>query len=39
VDATGTERTAEAPTAPNAYARALIDLVPERLLLAAEPAR
>jgi hypothetical protein len=39
VEATGTEGTAEAPTAPNAYARALLDLVPERLLLADEAAR
>jgi hypothetical protein len=38
VDATGTEGTAEAPTAPDAYARALLGLVPERLL-AAEAAR
>lgn len=35
VDATGAEASAEAATAPNAYARALLDLVPERLLLAA----
>ena len=39
VDAAGTEGTAAAPTAPDAYARALLDLVPERLLLAAEGAR
>ena len=39
VDAAGTEGTAEAATAPNAYARALLDLVPERLLLAAETRR
>ncbi len=39
VDAVGDEGTAEAPTAPDAYARALLDLVPERLLLAAEEAR
>ena len=39
VDATGTEGTTEAPTVPNAYARALLDLVPGRLLLAADPAR
>jgi hypothetical protein len=39
VDAADSERTAEAPTAPDAYARALLDLVPERLLLAAEAAR
>ena len=39
VDADGHEGTAEAPTAPNAYARALLDLVPERLLLAADAAR
>jgi len=38
-DAAGTERATEAPTAPDAYARALLDLVPERLLLAAEGAR
>ena len=38
VDTAGTQGTAEAPTAPNAYARALLDLVPERLLLAAEAA-
>jgi len=36
VDTAGTQGTAEAPTAPNAYARALLDLVPERLLFAAE---
>jgi hypothetical protein len=34
VDTEGTEGTAEAPTAPDAYARALLGLVPERLLLA-----
>ena len=39
VDADGAEGTAEARTAPDAYARALLDLVPERLLLAAEEAR
>ena len=39
VDAADSERTAEAPTAPDAYARALLDVVPERLLLAAEGAR
>jgi hypothetical protein len=39
VDAAGSERTVAAPTAPDAYARALLDLVPERLLLAAEGAR
>jgi hypothetical protein len=38
VDTDGTEGTAEAPTAPDAYARALLGLVPERLL-AAEAAR
>ena len=37
--ATATQGSVEAPTAPNAYARALLDLVPERLLLAAEAAR
>jgi len=36
VDTAGTQGTADAPTAPNAYARALLDLVPERLLFAAE---
>ncbi len=36
VDTAGTHGTTEAPTAPNAYARALLDLVPERLLFAAE---
>src|SRR5829696_4180732 len=36
VDDADSERTAEAPPAPAAYARALIDLVPERLLLAAD---
>ena len=39
VDAVGDEGTVEAPTAPDAYARALLDLVPERLLLAAEDER
>src|SRR5215203_4013220 len=39
VDAADSEGTAEAPTAPDAYARALLDLVPERLLLAADGAR
>ena len=39
VDASGAEGAAEAATAPNAYARALLDLVPERLLLAADTAR
>lgn len=39
VDAAGTEGTAEAPTAPDAYARALLGLVPERLLLMADGAR
>jgi hypothetical protein len=39
VDAADSEGAAEAPTAPDAYARALLDLVPERLLLAAEGAR
>ena len=36
LDTAGTRATAEAPTAPNAYARALLDLVPQRLLFAAE---
>ncbi len=31
VDADGQDRAAEAATAPNAYARALLDLAPERL--------
>ena len=39
VDTGGTEGAADAPTAPDAYARALLDLVPERLLLAAGEAR
>jgi hypothetical protein len=39
LDAAESEGTAEAPTAPDAYARALLDLVPDRLLLAAEGAR
>ena len=38
-DTADSERTAEAPTAPDAYARALLDLGPERLLLGAEGAR
>jgi hypothetical protein len=39
LDGAESEGTAEAPTAPDAYARALLDVVPERLLLAAEGAR